>query len=199
MTTGPRRRATILCLALLTPPASALAVEVETAAAPCSFRVWSKDPDPAGLNVRAAPRRDAAVIARLPPPRGADEDRMAVEMTVIGGRDGWFLISGAGWGDYEGTGERPVFEGRGWVSGAMIDTQVQDEAVRAAPAADARVLDAPHETPLGREYLKTGRFLACAGGWVEIEGAFVRGEGEAGRRVRGWVTDLCGNQVTTCP
>lgn len=170
------------------------------ARAACDVHAWSKDRDPAGLNVRAAPGAEAAVVARLPPPRREGEETIAVEVHVIGSREGWLMIDRAEFAGYD-LPAKTVFTGRGWVSGRMIDVSVQDERVRAKPATTGDVLDAPRERPLGgREMLRLDRILACEGRWIEIEGHFTGedGGGET-RATRGWVTELCGNQVTTCP
>ncbi|MCE1235492.1 MAG: hypothetical protein LWW93_03955 [Hyphomicrobiales bacterium] len=178
---------------------SFLSSSVGAAGADCDFRAWSKDPDPAGLAVRAKPDGRSAVLARLPPPRLEGGERFAVEVRVIGSRDGWMLIDRGEFVGYVLDG-KTVFTGRGWVSGRMLETSIQDERVRAAPETIAAVRDAPRRTASGEEgeLLRLDRILACAGRWIEIEGRFSEGEG-AGRATRGWVTGLCGNQVTTCP
>jgi len=179
--------------------ASGIAAEIAAPAKRCDFRAWSKDEDPAGLNVRAAPRRDAAVVARLPPPRRVDGEKLAVEFRVVGGDGAWLLIERAEYADY-GSGAKPVFSGRGWVAGALVDVGVQDERVRRTPSETAEVVGEPRDLPdNGREFLSLGRILACDGGWIEVEGAFRADAGAPGRPVRGWVTNLCGNQTTTCP
>lgn len=184
---------------LLVLAGAAAAAEVAAPATRCDFRAWSKDRDPAGLNVRAAPRPDAAVLGRLPPPRTVDGESLAVEFTVIGGAPGWLAIEGAEYADY-GSGAKSVFAGRGWVAAGLVDVSVQDERVRRAASAAAAIVDAPRDLPGGdRETLALGRIRACDGAWIEIEGAFRRDADPGGRPVRGWVTGLCGNQVTTCP
>ena len=62
----------------------------------CNFRALSNDPDPAGLNVRDAPDRNARVLGRLPPTDiGRLQDGSFIvraDVQVIGYRKGWFLI-----------------------------------------------------------------------------------------------------------
>jgi hypothetical protein len=58
----------------------------------CNFRALSNDPDPAGLNVRDAPDRNARVLGRLPPGRNLYNLSVRAEIQVIGYRKGWFLI-----------------------------------------------------------------------------------------------------------
>ena len=69
---------------------------------PCDFGAYSIDRDPKGLNVRAEPSVKARVLGTLPPPfkvrrSDADEpdDGYRTEFTIIGFKDGWFLIEGA--------------------------------------------------------------------------------------------------------
>ena len=186
----------VLAAALLV-AAPALAAEIAPPAARCDFGAWSKDPDPAGLNVRAAPRRDAPVIGRLPAPRTVDGERLAVEFRVVGGDGPWLMIENADYPDY-GNPTRRVFSGRGWVAAGLVDVAVQDEKVRRGPTSDAGIADEPRPTADGYEYLALRRILGCRDRWIEMEGEF-RSDGDGpGRAVRGWVTDLCGNQVTTC-
>lgn len=184
--------------AVLSAGASASAVEIEKPATTCTFRAWSKDPG--RLNVRAAPRADGAVIARLPPPLRDGSESFAPEMKIIGAKNGWLLIDGAEIPEL-GVGKAgPPFLGRGWVSGTMVDVSAQDERVRSAPDAAATVVDAPREdSARGKEFLNLRRIWSCQGRWAEVEGDFVFETTEPGRRARGWVTELCGNQVTTCP
>lgn len=194
MTTAARLAVALALLA----PCPALAAEIASPAETCAFRAWSKDPDPAGLNVRAAPRRDAPVVGRLPAPRDDGGERIAVEFRVVGGDGPWLLIENAEYADY-GNGAKRVFAGRGWVAAALVDVGIQDEKVRLGPASDAGIADEPHPLVDGTyDILSLGRILGCRGRWIEMEGEFGAEKGKPGRAVRGWVTDLCGNQVTNC-
>ena len=184
--------------AVLLAPVAATAAEVAPPVDRCDFRAWSKDPDPAGLNVRSAPRRDAAVIGRLPAPRVVDGEKLAVEFRVVGGDGPWLLIENAEFADY-GNGAKRVFTGRGWVAAGLVDVGIQDEKVRLGPASDAGIADEPRPTADGTyDFLSLRRILACRDRWIEMDGEFRVDRDKPGRAVRGWVTDLCGNQVTTC-
>ncbi len=184
--------------AVLFAAGSAGAVEIEAPATTCAFQAWSKDPG--RLNVRAAPRADGAVITRLPPPVRAGSESFSPEMKIIGAKNGWLLIDGAEITDYGVGKPGPAFVGRGWVSGAMVDVTPQDERVRTAPDVAAKVVDEPRQDAAkGTEFLKLRRIWSCEGRWAEVEGDFVFEAGTPGRHARGWVTELCGNQVTTCP
>ncbi|MDK9695190.1 MAG: SH3 domain-containing protein [Siculibacillus sp.] len=187
----------LLAAALLT-TGSTLAAEIAPPATRCDFGAWSKDPDPAGLNVRAAPRRDAPVVGRLPPPRIVDGERLAVEFRVVGGAGPWLMIENAHHPDY-GSPTRRVFTGRGWVAAGLVDVAPMDEKVRVGPTSDAAIVDEPRAVAdRTYDFLVVGRILGCRGRWIEMEGDFRVDRTRRGRPVRGWVTDLCGNQVTTC-
>jgi hypothetical protein len=187
--------AAALFLALAAPAAAA---EIAAPATRCDFRAWSKDRDPAGLNVRAAPRRDAPVVGRLPAPRDDGGETLAVEFHVVGGDGAWLQIENAGYGDY-GNGAKRVFTGRGWVAAGLVDVSVQDEKVRLGPASDAGIADEPRPAADGTyEFLSLRRILGCRDRWIEMEGEFRVERDVPGRPARGWVTNLCGNQVTNC-
>ncbi len=197
--TGGLLRASALALGVVVGMSAAGAAETA-----CEFRGWSKDPDPAGLNLRAAPSSTAAVVGRLPAPRRDGDDTFAVEMHVVAGRDGWLLVDRAEFADYGSAPAKTVFTGRGWVSGRMVGVSVQDERVRRQPDAAAAIVDRPRAPEGGEaEILRLDRIVACRGRWIEVEGSFGEAGGVAargaGRPTRGWVTGLCGNQVTTCP
>jgi hypothetical protein len=190
--------ATLAALAALGATPSTFAAEVAAPATRCDFRGWSKDRDPAGLNVRAAPRRDATVIGRLPPPREDGGEMLAVEFRVVGGDGPWLQIENAGYGDY-GNGAKRVFSGRGWIAAGLVDVTPQGEKVHITPKDDAKIVD--EARPIadgGSEFLFLRRILGCRGKWIEMEGEFRVERDAPGRPVRGWVTDLCGNQVTNC-
>jgi hypothetical protein len=82
----------------------------------CALSGWSNDPDPSGLNIRAAPSTDAEIIGRVPPAEAQAGDRYAAEFRITGSRNGWFLVSRVKFADYgSGKGDRILFGGPGWV------------------------------------------------------------------------------------
>jgi hypothetical protein len=188
----------LLALLLASPIAHAASVDTK-GVTPCAFSAWSSDQDPAGLNVRAAPRADAPVLAKLPPPRRGINDTYAVEFRVIGSRDGWLLIENAKFVDYDGgAADQPVFAGPGWVSGTKIGFEINDAKVRTGPGADAPVKaelmgDGP-DGAYGPDSAAVDRVFGCAGGFADV----LLHMSPKGRPMRGWVTRLCANQVTTC-
>jgi hypothetical protein len=174
----------------------AAAATVDTAGVTtCALSGWSNDPDPSGLNIRAAPRADAEVIGRVPRPREKEDE--AAEFDIIGTRNGWLLITGVKFVDYgSGKGDRTVFAGPGWVFADKVRFLINNADVRSAPAKNASVL-AKLRTPdgtSGPDSATIDHVFGCSGSFAE---AAVHMESQ--RPVRGWVTGICSNQVTTCP
>lgn len=167
--------------------AGAAEVQLPRDTVACDLSAWSRDDDPAGLNLRAGPTTGAAVLGRLPKRRDGAEG-VLVEMHVIGFKDGWFLIENPTYGDY---GDPPpkakLPTGRGWVHGSKLGGQLLGTT--------GRLRDTPSPTaggtPVGpdADAVEVVALLACRGRWVRIES----GKGT------GWVEGLCSNQVTTCP
>ncbi len=174
---------------------------------PCSLRAWSSDPDPAGLNVRAAPSADAKVLGIVPPPRMMPKDQEAFgpgparsEFRIIGYRDGWFLIDGitAPGVAYEVAYPRHLpqaYKGRGWVNGRMIGGALANGGLPSG-----RLYVAPHADAASTEHLTSDghligagdqvrRIHACSGWWALVE---------TNRGQRGWWRGVCANQVTNC-
>ena len=179
----------------------------------CQFGALSNDPDPAGLNVRDAPDRNARVLGRLPPVDIGGESVLA-EIQVIGYRKGWFLIEvgrGPAYYDANLPPHRPQpYSGRGWIAGNMLMAGLLRNRLKQAPSEqsadviDLRVLD-KEGTPLtDPQHVKMCRILACSGDWVRVELALVKGmkplleSGAPKGAVRGWANGTCAEQFTTC-
>jgi hypothetical protein len=184
----------------LLPAAAGVAATVDTAGVTaCTLSGWSGDPDPAGLNIRAAPRADAEIIGRVPPPEDQAGDSYAAEFRIIGSRNGWFLINSVKFADYgNGKGDRVVFGGPGWVFADKVRFLINRAEVRGAPAENAPILaklrlQTPHRAS-GPDSAKIDHVFGCSATFAE---ATVHMEGQ--RQTRGWVTGICSNQVTTCP
>jgi len=163
--------------------AGAATVEIPAKMTRCSFSAWSQDITPQGLNVRAAPRAAARVLARLV------EEKQAtgafVEFRVLGVSNGWFLIEGASHGDYgDPPPKTPVYAGKGWVSGSLVGGQLLAGKLYDAPSETA------HSRPYGKDTdaVEVKRVLDCNGDWVQVEADIGIG----------WVRGLCSNQATTC-
>jgi hypothetical protein len=102
----------LIALCCIWPKAVFAAAVETTGATPCTISGWSDDHDPAGLNICAAPRKDATAIGRIPPPEAQGGDTYAADFEIIGSRDGWLMISGAKFADYgNGKGDRILFPG----------------------------------------------------------------------------------------
>ncbi len=158
--------------------------------ATCSLDAWSADKDPKGLNVRAAPSAGSGIVAVLPPP----ENGIAVEMHVIASQNGWFEINHAEFADYPGeVTAKKVFEGHGWVFGDRIGFLVNDAKLRDGPDADSKTIANLLTDSSGPDSFNVLRVLDCKGDRAKVDGVF------AGKTLHGWVSNICSNQVTTCP
>jgi hypothetical protein len=187
-----------ICAACSMPPAATVAATVDTSGAvACALAGWSSDPDPAGLNIRAAPRADAEIVGRVPPPQQQAGDAYAAELSIVGSRNGWFLINGVKFRDYgDGKGERAVFRGPGWVFADKVRFLINRPEVRSAPASNAPVVARLRtaDGAGGPDSATIDHVFGCSGAFAETT-AHMEGQ----HPVRGWVTGICSNQVTTCP
>ena len=163
----------------------------------CALSGWSSDPDPNGLNIRAAPRADAEIIGRVPPPKAQAGDTYAAEFDIIGSRNGWFLVRGVKFADYGGgKGDRVLFAGQGWVFADKVRFTINRAEVRGAPADNAQVLAklSSADGASGPDSAVIDHVFGCSGTFAEASVHLDRKP-----PVRGWVTGICSNQVTTCP
>ena len=170
----------------------------------CEISAWSTDPDPAGLNVRAAPASDAAIIGNLPTSREVGGESFATEVSITGSKDGWLRIS-EGWVlDYIFDDPTEiVFKGEGWVSGRHLGLLLNYRYLHGGPAADTPVLatlaGASDGLRYGPDSFLVERIHACRGRWVEVDAALTIDGTVLGPDLRGWTVGTCSNQVTTCP
>ena len=170
----------------------------------CAVSAWSTDPDPAGLNVRAAPDRNAAIIGNLPAARDVGGESFATEVSITGSKDGWLRIS-QGWVlDYIFDEPTEIaFEGEGWVSGRHLGLLLNYRNLHGGPSSDTPVVATLAGTNEGFRYgpdsFLVERIHACRGDWVEVEGALTVDGVARGPTLRGWTARTCSNQVTTCP
>ncbi|MCZ8181894.1 MAG: hypothetical protein O9322_02905 [Beijerinckiaceae bacterium] len=174
---------------------------------PCALGGWSNDTDRKGLNVRAAPNAAAPVLGIVPPPRRDRQtenefgpDPIKAEFTVLGFRDGWFLIGeitapGVAYGvAYPRKAPKP-YKGQGWVharlvGGALANGGLPTGQLHVSPHADSATLEVRDEdgNPIGLDGTPF-TLLACSGRWGLVE--FKGGK-------RGWWRSICSNQVTNC-
>lgn len=170
----------------------------------CAISAWSTDPDPNGLNVRAAPQSDAPIIGNLPAAREVGVERFATEVSITGSKDGWLRISEGVVIDYIWDDPTEIaFKGEGWVSGRHLGLRLNYRHLHAGPSPDAPVVATIAGTADGTRYgpdsILVDRIHACWGDWVEVEGALTIDGISHGPGLRGWTTGTCSNQVTTCP
>lgn len=161
----------------------------------CDFQAYSDDKDPAGTNVRAGPGTNYDIVGVLMPEAIDDSYTFTPGFDVIASDSGWFKIGDAVAGQYADEIERVVFEGPGWVSAKLVKFEIEDWHLRAGPTFDADVtLEMDPSTPWSMDNIQVTDVHACAGRFVEVTLSNLAGDSK-----RGWVTDLCGSQVTTCP
>jgi hypothetical protein len=105
-----------------------------TGASQCQTRGYAKDTDPKGTNIRRAPRAEAAIIGHLAPLTRVEGDTWAgVEFDIVGAKDGWLLIRNPEPPDGLKLDPAHVGDGRGWISGRLVGTQLAARPFRAAP------------------------------------------------------------------
>lgn len=153
----------------------------------CSLHVYSKDTDVNGSNLRAAPDIKAPILGVIPGKRAEAGTRIGPEFQVIGSKNGWLLIRNAYWAGYDHD-EKLLFSGPAWISAGLVGFEAEDPWVREAPRADARKI----EKPLGSDIV-IKRVHGCSGSFVDVDY-----EIRNGPKGRGWVSGICGVQVTTC-
>ena len=184
-----------LAMLLAAPVAAAQPVQTAGATA-CAIAGWSKDPDPAGLNVRAAPDKDAKVIGRIPAARAQASDTYSAEFDIIGSQGGWLLIRNAHFADYgDGKGNQAVFAGPGWVFADKVRFLINTPELRKAPSAQSPVVVrlASADFSMGPDSATIDHVYGCSGLFADVA-AHMAGKPST----RGWVTKVCSNQVTTC-
>ena len=167
----------------------------------CDFPALANDHTREGLNIRAEPRADSAILGRLPIIENIEHEKIAADVHVIGVRNGWFLIEDAGYGDYDLPEKLPpVYAGRGWVSGRLLTTELQISALKAAPEENA-------DDVVEYSWFDAAAILDCKGHWLRIEVPLstkdrilkpkLPADGPK-NTVRGWGQRSCTNQRTTC-
>jgi len=189
-----------------------------TPAKSCNFGAFVAETDPAGVNVREAPSTAAKVLGKLPPTfvEPTMNYGVRVEVEITGVREGWFLIRNArDNADLTGRPARPMYGGRGWVSGSKLTVKSQADAGRArpAPAAAVHLRVGDGESFDGDSFIEAGRLSDCQGEWAQVEftdqrfpaqeraALKVEPAARAGLppgRFRVWVDRLCGIQETSC-
>jgi hypothetical protein len=167
----------------------------------CDIEALASDHTREVTTIRAQPRADSAVLARLPVLENPYHEKVAADLHVIGVRNGWFLVEDADYPDNDFPKRPSVYGGRGWVRGKLLTAQFHGLTIKAAP--DENAADVAER---GDDYGITA-FLDCKGDWVRVETPLsttddalkpkLPSDGPRGV-LRGWTQRPCANQRTTC-
>jgi len=174
----------VVVCALAGPPAKAVAPARLAGEQACDITLNVHDPDPKGLNVRAAPGKPPGkVVTALKP------DGEWTEVHATGQVGEWLRIDSAATVDDDAPeGMREVFRGDGWVhvSGLGISELMTGEGtlLRASPSDSAKLLKkiGPDDEP------KRTRILGCSGKFIKVDA-----DG-----LIAWTRQFCTNERTTC-
>ena len=163
----------------------------ETAAVQnCSFDAWIEAGGPAAQVIRNGPSGSATAIADMPRPYPSYDGIAYPTASITGHKDGWFRISEVVTNLYAEADPVTVFSGEGWVPGKVLGFYVESPALLDQPADDAAIAV---DFSQGSDFLTVDRLFACSDHWVEVGGTY------GDKRVRGWSSDICESQITTCP
>lgn len=187
----PPRKTAAFCSLLFA--AAALACGPAAAGEACVFTAHLWDPDPVGTNVRSGPGTGSPVLTRLPQEVGEGDAAFSPEFEVTGFDRGWFEIRNVTVDQYGPNPERVIFDGPGWVSAKLVSFMVNDPRLLDAPDENGKVLAELVADAWGPQDVVILETHGCRGPYAEVTL-----ETPEGKRLRGWVTSLCGNQVTTC-
>ena len=177
----------------------------------CNVDALSNDPDPAGLELRAAPDGNARIVGHAQPPSDLGGDtKVAADVHVIGYEKGWFLVELGPYdrADLPPHGPEP-YTGRGWVAGPMLTAELLRNLLKQRPSkTSADVINLQVDDDSGNvsnpQAVTMHRLLACSGDWVKVEIALQKGmkplraSGAPAGAVRGWSNGTCTSQLTTC-
>lgn len=188
---GAREAATVLIETCTGKAASAPTSETTQ----CELAAWVMKGAPADLAVRSGPGPDYAALATVPRPYTDGEEIYFPQVTITGSRDGWFRISEIITDLYGGWPTDPIttFSGEGWLPGNVLRTWLESAVLLSAPSSNAPVAFTVGTAGSGPDDFRLDTLHACNGLWLELEGRY-RDE-----KPRGWTTDICASQVTTCP
>ena len=168
------------------------------AAERCDVPLWSMDPDPSGLNVRSAGKRDAPIKGTLPP---------ETMLTAIDAKNGWFRFKEPMIWNWPEAERIPLETGpkQGWVYGGLLGV---DTNCRRDPHGREVLVVYTHPDEasdpvvtwiVGQGFScdwKIDKPLDCRQGWLKA----VLRKGPNAEPVTGWLhrENLCDNPLTTC-
>jgi len=185
---------------------------VPTTPTQCTLEGWTTDRDPAGLNVRAAPSAQAAIVGTLPAFEANTQLTRTSRFSIKGSANGWLRIDGGA--DYRVSDvpddwpDRPAYAGAGWISGRHAGFAVQSARGYARPdASAAKLIDLKGDwlTDLG----KIDRVVACSGDWALLDFhlehrrdgdrlADLSAREQSASKARAWFRGTCAMLETTC-
>ena len=182
----------------------------------CAFGAFVNETDRAGLNVRQSPSASSKILGKLPANYKDPDSPMIVrvEVNVLASQNGWFLIEGA----TDNTTltekpERPMYAGKGWVSGKKLAIKTQASKARLAPEGKAGTAFLVGNVLDGDSLSKPAQLVACDGTWALVEYSLsgvskeelpeikinpAAKTGAPNGRIRGWVNRICAIQETSC-
>lgn len=148
----------------------------------CDVMLNVTDPDPQGLNVRAAPSTRGSIVAVLKP------DGEWTSVHVAGQQGEWLSIDRAETIDDNAKGgSRTVLDKPGWVHVSKLGISElftgSGTVLREKPAADGKVL-----LRIKDEDNMPTQVLACSGKYIKVRHG----------KVEGWTNTWCNNERTTC-
>jgi hypothetical protein len=149
----------------------------------CDLNLNIIDQDPVGLNVRALPGLNGAVITAIVA-KGA---WVRVHVVADSG-GGWAKIDDGVHIDDSTAEERTVFHGAGWVAFSKLGIQEINPGgvIQSAPQNDAPVILRVSSTD--ETHIPKATVLGCTDNWLKVRIA----------GVVGWTRAYCTNWLTTC-
>ena len=192
---APRLLAGLLGTSLALAAVAATAAPLDTTGAlQCEARGYAKDRDPKGTNIRNAPRADAPVIGRLAPlTRISADEWTGVEFDIVGSKGGWLLIANPNPADGLKLDAEHAADGRGWIWGGLVGTQLASVPFRSAPRRDAPAVARFHGENWSPMSVGVSMIHACDGKYVEVTA-----KPPNGKSLRGWSYGPCSAQLTSC-
>ena len=199
--------AMLAALAMPPQPASAKSIAIVKPTNACNFLVMSLERDPAGLNVRAGPSTKYAVLGTVPPIVESEGGMTSVagpQFQVLGSRKGWLYVESIGEeSDFTGKPERPMYKGRGWISGKKVFVNIQSTKGFVKPSAKSAIALNWDDAKWVSAQVQDRHILACQGVWAQFQ-TFYKTLDRTGKvlgkeaSVTAWFRGLCGHFETTC-